>query len=130
MRRVLRAKLLDIERRERAAKRGGYSQPLSLDAPAVPGGTQDTTSLGALLPDDDPERTPDQLVDRLALRSLIERAVSRLSPRQRRIVQERGSGTTMAELSRLLAVPRPTLYDELERIKAVFRDEGLEEFLR
>jgi RNA polymerase sigma-70 factor (ECF subfamily) len=128
MRRVLRAKLLDIERGERAAKRGGHAAPLSLDA--VPGPAEDGLTLAELLPDDDPTGSPEQAAERLALRAHLECALPLLSGRQRRLVEALGSGRSMSEIGRLLRVPRSTLYDELERIKRVFRDEGLEGFLR
>ena len=127
MRRVLKAKLLDIERGERAAKRGGRTQFLSLDG--APGPQEDGPTLAELLPDDDPDWSPEQAAERLALRSHLERVLPLLSRRQRQLVDALDSGSSMSEIGRLLQIPRATLYDELQRIKRVFRDEGLEEFL-
>jgi RNA polymerase sigma-70 factor (ECF subfamily) len=127
MRRVIEAKLLDIERGERAAKRGGRTQPLSLDA--APGSDEDGPTLAELLPDDDPNWSPAQATERLALRSHLERVLPLLSRRQRQLVDALDSGSSMSEIGRLLQIPRATLYDELDRIRKVFRDESLEEFL-
>jgi hypothetical protein len=35
----------------------------------------------------------------------------------------------MSQISRSLGIPRPTLYDELNRIKQVFQDQGLAPYL-
>lgn len=56
--------------------------------------------------------------------------LSRLSLGQRRLALGLEAGMSMSEIGRRLDVPRGTLYDELERIRKIFRDEGLEEFLR
>ena len=56
--------------------------------------------------------------------------LSRLSLGQRRLALGLEAGMSMSEIGRLLDLPRGTLCDELERIRKIFRDEGLEEFLR
>ena len=121
MRRVVNAKLIDIERTMKAAKRGGSQRPLSLDAPRghQPG-----------------ERTLDDIVsagetDTEVMSSLMrEHLLSRLTPGQQRLVLGLEAGMSMSEMSRRLDVPRGTLYDQLERMRQVFRDESLEEFLQ
>jgi DNA-directed RNA polymerase specialized sigma24 family protein len=116
MRRVLKARLLDIERGARAAKRGGRYTPLSLDA--VPGSHgEEGLTLEEVLPDEDPAGCPEQAAERLALRSHVERVLHLQSPRQRQLTEQLSAGASMSEAGRYLGIPRPTLYDELRRIK-------------
>jgi RNA polymerase sigma factor (sigma-70 family) len=129
MRRVLRARLRDIERRERAAKRGRYTEPLSLDAP-LSSDEPNPATLGDLICDGNQERSPEQVAERRVLRDRIEHACQLLTSRQRQLVQGLASDASMSDLSRQLGIPRATLHDERRRIEKVFRDEGLEEFLR
>lgn len=129
MRRVLKAKLSDIERQQRAAKRGGYTEPLSLDAP-LSSDEPNPATLGDLIRDGNQERSPEQVAERRVLRDRIEHAYQLLTSRQRQLVQGLASGASMSDLSRQLGIPRATLHDERRRIEKVFRDEGLEEFLR
>lgn len=129
MRTVLKAKLCDIERRERATKRGGYTEPLSLDAP-LSSDDPNPATLGDLIRDDNQERSPEQVAERRLLRDRIEHAYQLLTSRQRQLVQGLASDASMSDLSQQLGIPRATLHDERRRIEKVFRDEGLEEFLR
>lgn len=122
MRRVVKAKLIDIERVLKAGKRGGGQHPLSLDAPLSQEGGDDQT-LGDLVPAGE---TGDEVMSSV----MREHLLSRLAPGQRRLALGLEAGMSMSEISKRLDVPRTTLYDELERIRRVFRDEGLEEFLR
>ncbi len=120
MKRVLDAKLVDLEREAHAAKRGGRTLPLSLDAPldGAPG------TLGDLLPDSG------NVADAVLARTAIQRATEQSSPRQAQILRALAAGESMAEISRLLGIAHATLHDERVRIARVFRDEGLDEFLR
>jgi len=129
MRRVLKAKLRDIERQQRAAKRGGYTEPLSLDAP-LSSDEPNPATLGDLIRDGNQERSPEQVAERRVLRDRIEHAYQLLTSRQRQLVQGLASDASMSDVSRQLGIPRATLHDERRRIEKVFRDEGLEEFLR
>ena len=122
MRRVVKAKLIDIERTMKAGKRGGGHHPLSLDGPLSDEAGEKTT-----LGDTVPARETDIEVMSSVIRDHL---LSRLSPGQRRLALGLEAGMSMSEISRRLDVPRTTLYDELERIRQVFRDESLEEFLR
>jgi len=122
MRRVVKAKLIDIERTMKAGKRGGGHHPLSLDGPLSHEAGEERT-LGDTVPAGETESEVMSSVIREGL-------LSRLSPGQRRLALGLEAGMSMSEISRRLDVPRTTLYDELERIRQVFRDESLEEFLR
>ena len=80
----------------------------------------------------DPEELIKQMEQSLPHRypfRMIDRVMELLSPRQRELTQALRFGATMAEASRLLGTPRSTLYDELERIRKIFFDEGLQEYL-
>jgi RNA polymerase sigma-70 factor (ECF subfamily) len=122
MRRVVKGKLIDIERTMKAGKRGAGHHPLSLDAPLKHGPEEERT-LGYVVPSGETERE--------VMSSLMrERLLSRLTPGQRRLALGLEGGLSMSEMSRRLNVPRGTLYEELERIRRVFRDEHLREFLR
>jgi RNA polymerase sigma factor (sigma-70 family) len=129
MRRVLKAKLSDIERQQRAAKRGGYTEPLSLDAP-LSSDKADRATLGDLIRDGSQERSPEQVAERGVLRDRIEHAYQLLTSRQRQLVQGLASDASMSDLSRQLGISRATLHDERRRIEKAFHNEGLEEFLR
>jgi len=117
----VRAKLTDIEREAKADKRGGGRQPLSLNAGL--GREPDGPTVADVLADSGGGEA--DMISTLSCR----RAIRRLTPRQWQVAQGLAAGISMTELSRLLHVPRPTLYDELGRIRNVFRDEGLAEFL-
>jgi RNA polymerase sigma factor (sigma-70 family) len=131
MRRVLTAKLADIARAERATKRMGFTEALSLDETISDDdeeGDEGTTWID-MLPDDMPDWQTEEAADRALLKERIDRVIAMLSPRQQRLIEMLHSDASMARISRTLAIPRTTLYDELARIRKVFRDEGLEQFL-
>lgn len=129
MRRVLKAKLLDLAERETAAKRGGYSRPLPLDAPISGSDRDEPLTPADVLRDEDLENDPEVAAERTARRELVDRALRLLEPRQRLVADGLLSGRTMSEISAMLGVPRPTLYDERDRIEQVFRNEDLQEWL-
>jgi len=122
LRRVVQAKLIDLEREIKAQKRGSGRQADSLDRP-----------LNLEEPDADP------LGDTVAsnantegeatLQVSLEVALSRLSPQQKQIIVGLAEQDQMSHISQRLGVPRATLYDDLKRIRRVFQDEGLNQFL-
>ena len=64
------------------------------------------------------------------LSKLLARAIEKLSHRQRelcRLIQE--DGLNMKQVSERLNIPRGTLFDEILRIRDVFRQEGLRDYL-
>ncbi len=126
MRRVVRAKLLSIERAAQAAKRGSGATPLSLDQPLE--SEDDDLTLGGQIPVPGP--TPDDEAQVTELRERIEEASRRLTARQRRLVQGLYADRGLSDLSRALGVPRTTLHDDLRRIRQAFRNQGLEAYLR
>ncbi len=116
LRKVVRAKLQDLARGWKAAKRGAGQQPLSLDAP-MSGNEPDGPTIGDLLAD---QRTSDSTV---ALD--IQRLTDRLSARQRWIIGGARLEFTNTEISRWLSISRDILSEERRRIREVFRDGGL-----
>ena len=77
-------------------------------------------TLGSLLAaGQDPER----------MKAALDRALAKLSGRQRRIVAALEMYSSKSEAARIAGVSRDTLYEERTRIQEVFRNEGLEEFL-
>jgi RNA polymerase sigma-70 factor, ECF subfamily len=120
MRRVLEHRLADVAARQRAAKRGSDERPLSLDRPIREGSP---TALGEVLP------ASGQGEDDLLRAIAVGMAEGRLSPRQRAIARALADGMPKSELARHLHLARSTVYEELARIKAIYRDEGLDEFL-
>ena len=128
MNRVLMNRLRDLRRQERAQKRRGDREARSLDKPLGNEG-DDLGSLTDLLPDEGAEGRPDEAAERAELAEGIDRVRRRLTLRRRELLDGISAGFSMSELSRLLATPRSTLYDERERIKQEFRAEGLDDFL-
>jgi len=127
MRRVLERFLLDLERKSKAQKRGSGRQLLSLDFTAPEEGKE--LPLADLIADPDPAVQPEErLLDRERSRH-IRRALLRLSQRQQLLAAGLAEGKSMSEMSQLLGVHRDTLYADLRRIKAIFRDDGLAKFL-
>ena len=122
LRRVVRAKLLDIERAWKAKKRGEGQRPLSLDTPISPDDSEAPTLAEVLPARGELGSDVAAVVDRLRL-------TARLSARQRRIIAGVTAGLAKGELSRHLGVSRDTLNEEMKRIRQVFRDEGLASFL-
>lgn len=117
-RRVLQHHLRDLEDGRRAAKRGGGQPPDSFDEPNevgsslydVTGAKQDTA-------------------EEATLNLALTRARHRLTPDERRLVDALGQGHAMTEIPHLTGRARSSLYRDLARIREVFKDEGLDEFL-
>lgn len=59
----------------------------------------------------------------------IDQALARLTLRQRQLISGLNAGLPVSQITQALDVPRTTLYDELTRIRQVFRDEGLSTYL-
>ena len=128
MNRVLMNRLRDLRRQERAQKRRVDREARSLDKPLGDEG-DDLSSLMNLLPDESTDSRPEEAAERAELAEGIDRVRRRLTLRRRELLDGISAGFSMSELSRRLATPRSTLYDELERIKQEFRAEGLDDFL-
>lgn len=126
LRRVVRSKLLDVARRDRAEKRGGGTVPLSLDAPL---GSADDLSPADTVRDMRGGSSPDDAAQFNALRQHIADVERRLTARQRALLEALRDETPLTELSRRAGVNRSTVYADLARLRELFRSAGLEDFL-
>lgn len=127
MARVVRAKLVDIERASKARKRGAGNADLSLEAP--PGAYGEGLPLADVVRDLDADVDPEKAAEADELSASIHSAAQLLTVRQKKLLEGLSRGYNITEMSRQLRVSRPTLHDDLKRIRKVFRDEGLHEFL-
>ncbi len=119
LRRVVKSKLVDLERAVKAQKRGGGRRAESLDQPL----NEDEPDGGTLADTfADSGNTARDATDRVSLTV----ALSRLSPRQIKIIAGLAEEYPMIQISQKLGVPKATLYDDLKRIRKIFRDEGLD----
>jgi RNA polymerase sigma-70 factor (ECF subfamily) len=130
MAQVIRNKLMDLIREQAAEKRAGEQEALSLDAALD--GTDDGLTLGDLLAADESAQQDEAgAVDHHHARIDIGRALARLTPIQRQLCQMLGEeGLTIKEAAERLRIPRGTLYEEVKRIRKVFSDQGLGDYLK
>jgi RNA polymerase sigma factor (sigma-70 family) len=130
MAQVVRNKLTDLIREQEADKRAGDQDALSLDA-AIDGSDEGVT-LADLLADNAAFQADEAgAVDPHDARVDIGRAMARLTPVQRRLCQMLGEeGLSIKEASKRLRIPRGTLYEEIKRIRKVFADQGLGDYLK
>ncbi len=130
MAQVIRNKLTDLIREQAADKRAGEQDALSLDASLD--GSEDGVTLAELLADNESAQPDDPgAVDRHHARIDIGRALARLTPVQRQLCQMLGEeGLTIKEAAERLRIPRGTLYEEIKRIRKVFADQGLGDYLK
>lgn len=130
MAQVIRNKLTDLIREQAADKRAGEQDALSLDA--VLDGSEDGMTLADLLGNNESaQRDEANVVHRHHARIDISRALARLTPAQRRLCQMLGEeGLSVKEASERLRIPRGTLYEEIKRIRRVFADQGLGDYLK
>jgi DNA-directed RNA polymerase specialized sigma24 family protein len=118
MRRVLERHLLDIEDKRTAEKRGGGRASLSLDREDEPGVPLQQ------------EIAANENTEQAALFAIaLDRARARLTPDQLVLADALSGGLSMSEVARLARRARSVLYADRHRIRQVFEDEGLGEFL-
>jgi len=130
MAQVIRNKLTDLIREQAAEKRAGDLDALSLDATVD--GSDDGATLAELLAASD-AMYPGEAggVDRQHVRIDVGRALTRLTPAQRRLCLMLGEeGLSIKEAAERLRIPRGTLYEEIKRIRKVFADHGLGDYLK
>ena len=109
--------------------------PLMLALVAACAGDKDSATCG---PDEvlvngvcRPEQDGPGAVDRRHARIDIGRVLERLTPVQRQLCQMLGAeGLTIKEAAERLRIPRGTLYEEIKRIRKVFADQGLGDYLK
>ena len=59
----------------------------------------------------------------------IDNVMRKLSPTQKQICNLLMSEPTIAKISKCLETPRSTIYDEIKRIRMIFEDAGLKDYL-
>ena len=130
MAQVLRNKLTDLIREREADKRAGEKEALSLDA-ALDGSDDGLTLADLLAEEESAQQDEAGAVDRHHARIDIGRALARLTPVQRQLCRMLGEeGLTVKEAAERLRIPRGTLYEEIKRIRRVFADQGLGDYLK
>jgi RNA polymerase sigma-70 factor (ECF subfamily) len=130
MAQVVRNKLTDLIREQAAEKRAGEQEALSLDAALD--GSDDGLTLADLRADTESTKPDDPgAVERRHARIDIGRALAGLTPIQRQLCQMLGEeGLSIKEAAERLRIPRGTLYEEIKRIRRVFADQGLGDYLK
>ena len=130
MAQVIRNKLTDLMREQTADKRVGDLDALSLDATID--GSEDGMTFGELLADAESAAGSDYPgLDRQHARIDLAHAIDLLTPAQRRLCTMLGEeGLSIKEAAERLRIPLGTLYEEIKRIRKVFADHGLGDYLK
>ncbi len=129
MAQVLRNKLTDMVREMTANKRAGDPGALSLDAPL--NGTEDGITLGDVLADGQADPAASGDMDSRHARIDLTRAMAFLTPNQQRLCQLLGEeGLSIKEAAERLRIPRGTLYEEIKRVRQIFDQQGLGDYLK
>jgi RNA polymerase sigma-70 factor (ECF subfamily) len=128
MARVLRNKLTDLVREMTANKRAGDPGAFSLEAPID--GTEDGLTLGDVLADE--QAAPDSGgIDSRHARIDLMRVSALLTPAQQRLcLLLAEEGLSIKEAAERLRIPRGTLYEEIKRIRRIFEQQGLGNYLK
>ncbi len=130
MAQVVRNKLTDLIREQAAEKRAGDQEALSLDA-ALDGSDDGLTLADQLADDASAQQDEAGAIDHHHARIDIGRALARLTPIQRQLCLMLGEeGLSIKEAADRLRIPRGTLYEEIKRIRRVFADQGLGDYLK
>ena len=125
----LRNKLTDMVREMTADTRAGDPGALSLDAPLD--GTEDGITLGDVLADEQADPAGSGDVDSRHARIDLSRVMALLTPAQQRLCQLLGEeGLSIKEAAERLRIPRGTLYEEIKRIRRIFDQQGLSNYLK
>jgi RNA polymerase sigma factor (sigma-70 family) len=115
---VTRHRLQNILHEQFAEKRGADRKAVSLDQPLA----DNKMTLSDIIPEDTGTD--------LSLQIDLEQAVAKLTTFQRNIYHLLWEGYSVTEIARTLGKGRATIYDEISRLKKVFADDGLDEYLR
>ena len=130
MAQVLRNKLTDLMREQGAEKRAGDLGLVSLDA-TVDGSEDGMTLAESLDASGSAQSGEDGETHRHHVRMDLLRALARLTPSQQRLCLMLGEeGLSVKEAAEQLRIPRGTLYEEIKRIRKIFADHGLGDYLK
>jgi len=122
MARIVKNRLQNIVKEYERDKRKVFHNSTSLDAPLSR--DEDSSSLLDVLPD----QTDYQAQTHLKI--LISQAISKLTSQQQCLCELLiGGESNMSELGKTMGIGRATVYREVERIREVFEQEGLKDFL-
>lgn len=130
MAQVLRNKLTDWVREQGAEKRAGDLSALSLDATID--GSEDGMTLAESLDASESTRLGETgETHRHHMHIDLLRAMVLLTPAQQRLCVLLGhEGLSIKEAAEQLRIPRGTLYEEINRIRKVFANHGLGDYLK
>ena len=130
MAQVLRNKLTDLMREQGTEKRAGDLGMVSLDT-TVDGSEDGMTLAESLDASESAHSGEDGTTHRHHIRMDLLRALARLTPAQQRLCLMLGEeGLSIKEAAERLRIPRGTLYEEIKRIRQVFADFGLDDYLK
>lgn len=121
MSKVLKHHLMDIIRKELAEKRKTDYLSVSLDQPVNPDAPEITLFdkiAGELLDDRDNTLAID-----------LQRALEKLTPLQRELCLLLSQSISKSDIAAHLCRSRDTIYEEIKRIKEIFKNDGLQEYL-
>lgn len=121
MSKVLKHHLMDIIRKELAEKRKTDYLPVSLDQPLNPD-KPEVTLLDTLI-----DERKNIEADNLSID--LQRILERLTPLQRELCLLLSQSIPKSDIAGLLGRSRDTIYEEIKRIKEIFRNDGLQEYL-
>jgi RNA polymerase sigma factor (sigma-70 family) len=124
---VIRNKLKDLVQERQANKRKVAYFVESFDARV--GSEKDSPTLLEDLEERHPEDISHDPTMEIESRVDVSKALCRLTTRQKEICVLLGKGRSIQDVGECLNTPRSTIYDEVERIKAIFLKEGLGEYL-
>jgi len=125
MRQVFENKIFDLLEQRVSVKRKAVYQSVSLDE--LTEGLDGETYIDELAVEDQNFEE----VLRSDVGRVLKRAMAKLSGRQRELCRLiKVEGLNMKQASQKMNIPRGTLFDEVLRIREVFRDEGLTDYLR
>lgn len=130
MARVVRNKLIDLARERETDKRRGDQETVSLDDTV--GDSEEAPTYADLV---DAEQGRDlggqESFDPADIRIDVTEVMRRLTPEQRRLCDLLGAeGLSIKEASEKLRIPRATLYEEIKRIRTIFAQHGLDDYLQ
>lgn len=123
MARIVKNKLRDIVKEYKRNKRKVLQNSISLNQPLSE--DKDDSSLLDILADESDFRVQSEL------KIALSETYSQLTPKQRELCAYLTEGySSMKELGEKLGVDRVTVYREIKRIRRIFNDKGLKDFLR
>ncbi|MDD4985181.1 MAG: sigma factor [Dehalococcoidales bacterium] len=115
---VARHRLQNILEEQLADKRGADRHTMSLDQPL----SDEQVTLADFIPA--PENYD------FSLKLDLERTIAKLSTLQQKVCMFLWQGYNVTEIARELGKGRATIYGEINRLKKIFSDEGLDEYLK